>query len=232
MAITTNYSKQQIATAVAILFHAIGLAGILIFNNDLIIRSTPVNLLLMFALIVWTQQEKNIFFFVFMVTVMAAGVAVEVVGVNTGRLFGEYMYGPVLGYKVKNVPLLIGVNWFVIIYCCGISVHSLLTAAVEKLSVEDAAPKRSVRALSVIVDGATLAVFFDWIMEPVAVKLGFWQWQHNEIPLYNYICWFGVSMIMLALFHFGNFGKRNKFAVHLLLIQAMFFLILRTFLPQ
>lgn len=232
MAITTDYSKQQIATAVAILFHVIGLAGILVFNNDLIIRSTPVHMLLMFALIIWTQQDKNIFFFVFMVTVIAAGIAVEVVGVNTGHLFGEYMYGTVLGYKVKNVPLLIGVNWFIIIYCCGISVHALLTAAVEKLSVEDAAPKRSIRALSVIVDGATLALFFDWIMEPVAMKLGFWQWQNDEIPLYNYICWFGVSMILLALFHFGKFGKRNKFAVHLLLIQAMFFLILRTFLPQ
>ena len=223
-------NKQQLATAIAILFHVIGLAGILYFNSDWIIRSTPYNLLLMFALIVWTQEEKNSYFWVFMITTVAAGIAVEVLGVNTGVLFGEYIYGSVLGYKVKNVPLMIGVNWFVIIYCCGISIHSLLTAVVEKLAVEEAAPKKSIRALSVMVDGATLAVFFDWIMEPAAVKLGFWQWQDQEIPLFNYISWFLVSLLLLALFHFGKFSKRNKFAVHLLLIQAMFFLLLRTLL--
>ncbi|NEM04400.1 hypothetical protein G3W01_24170 [Escherichia coli] len=30
--------------------------------------------------------------------------------------------------------------------------------------------------ISLVLDGALLTVFFDWVMEPVAVKLGFWQW--------------------------------------------------------
>lgn len=227
---TTNFSKQQIATAVAILFHTVGLVGILVFKSDFIIRSTPFNLLLMFALVLWTQEEKNSFFFVFLAAVFVTGVAVEIIGVNTQLLFGEYSYGTVLGYKVKEVPLMIGINWFITIYCCGISIHTLLMKAIEKMAAESASPPMRLKALSVIVDGATLAVFFDWLMEPAAVKLGFWQWKDGEIPLYNYICWLGVSMLLLALFHFCKFSKRNKFAVHLLLIQAMFFLILRTFL--
>ena len=85
--------------------------------------------------------------------------------------------------------------------------------------------------MSVIVDGATLAVVFDWLMEPVAVKLGFWTWGGDgSIPLYNYICWLVISMLLLTIFHFCKFNKENKFAVNLLLIQALFFLILRTFL--
>jgi bisanhydrobacterioruberin hydratase len=227
---TTNFSKQQIATAVAILFHTVGLVGILVFKSDFITRSTPFNLLLMFALVLWTQEEKNSFFFVFLAAVFVTGVAVEIIGVNTQLLFGEYSYGTVLGYKVKEVPLMIGINWFITIYCCGISIHTLLMKAIEKMEAESALPPMRLKALSVIVDGATLAVFFDWLMEPAAVKLGFWQWKDGEIPLYNYICWLGVSMLLLALFHFCKFSKRNKFAVHLLLIQAMFFLILRTFL--
>lgn len=226
----TKFSKQQIATAIAILFHAIGLAGMLVFKNDVIISSTPLNLLLMFALLMWTQEEKNKWFYLFAVIVFATGVAVEIIGVNTGLLFGNYSYGHVLGYKFKGVPLMIGVNWFIIIYCCGISIYMLMEAAAAKLSAETATPKKTIKALSVIVDGATLAVFFDWLMEPVAIKLGFWQW-NGDIPLYNYVCWLVVSMLLLCLFHFCKFGKRNKFAVHLLLIQAMFFLILRTFLP-
>jgi bisanhydrobacterioruberin hydratase len=227
---TTNFSKQQIATAVAILFHTVGLVGILVFKSDFITRSTPFNLLLMFALVLWTQEEKNSFFFVFLAAVFVTGVAVEIIGVNTQLLFGEYSYGTVLGYKLKEVPLMIGINWFITIYCCGISIHTLLMKAIEKMEAESASPPMRLKALSVIVDGATLAVFFDWLMEPAAVKLGFWQWKDGEIPLYNYICWLGVSMLLLALFHFCKFSKRNKFAVHLLLIQAMFFLILRTFL--
>jgi bisanhydrobacterioruberin hydratase len=85
------------------------------------------------------------------------------------------------------------------------------------------------KAISVIVDGATLAVFIDWIMEPVAVQLGYWKW-NGEIPIYNYICWFVVAIAMLAIFHFCKFNKQNKFAVHLLMIQVLFFLLLRTFL--
>jgi bisanhydrobacterioruberin hydratase len=67
-------------------------------------------------------------------------------------------------------------------------------------------------------------------MEPVAVKLGYWQWKTEVIPFYNYLCWFVISMGLLTVFHFCNFSKQNKFAIHLLLIQAMFFLLLRTFL--
>jgi len=229
--VPTKFSKQQIATAIAILFHAIGLAGILIFKSEFIIRSTPVNLLLMFALLVWTQAEKNFYFFLFLLATMAVGILVEIIGVNTQMLFGNYTYGAVLGIQIKNVPLVIGINWFIIIYCCGISIHTFLRRAINKISAETQAPPMAMKALSIIVDGATLAVFFDWLMEPVAIQLGFWKWE-GGIPMYNYICWFIVSMLLLALFHFCTFSKQNKFAVHLLLIQLMFFLLLRTFLPQ
>ncbi len=87
----------------------------------------------------------------------------------------------------------------------------------------------SLKALSVIVDGATLAVFFDWLMEPIAVQLGYWKW-NGAIPFYNYLCWFIVSVVLLGAFQFSLFNKQNKFAVHLLMIQVMFFLLLKTFL--
>ena len=85
------------------------------------------------------------------------------------------------------------------------------------------------KSLSVIIDGATLAVFFDWLMEPVAVKLGYWQWINGEIPFFNYVSWFIISIILLSVFQHSKFSKHNKFAVNLLLIQLMFFLLLRTF---
>ncbi len=165
-----------------------------------------------------------------MLIAIIVGIVVEIIGVNTALLFGEYSYGKILGIQFKNVPLIIGVNWFLVIYCCGISTYTLLQKAIKKLAQETATPPKSLKAISVIFDGATLAVFLDWIMEPVAVKLGYWQWKSDAIPFYNYICWLVISSGLLTVFHFCNFNKQNKFAIHLLMIQAMFFLLLRTFL--
>ena len=130
------FTKYQIATAIAILFHAIGLTGILFFDRNFFINSTPVNLLLMFVLLVWTQAEKNKWFWIFLVICFIAGVGVEIIGVNTGVLFGNYQYGNVLGIQFKNVPLLIGVNWFIIIFCCGIAVNTLLMKIIHSLPAD------------------------------------------------------------------------------------------------
>ncbi len=221
-----GFTKYQIATAIAILFHLIGFVGIYFFKNDVIIKSTPLNLLLMLALIIWTQQQKNYFFYLFILACFITGMLVEIIGVNTKLLFGDYIYGNVLGINFKNVPLIIGINWFVIIYCVGVSITTLMQKAIDKLAQQTSKPAINIKAISIIIDGATLAVFFDWIMEPVAVKLNYWKW-NGEIPFYNYLCWFAISIILLTAFHFLNFNKKNKFAIHLLMIQALFFLLLR-----
>lgn len=226
-----RFSKFQVATAIAVLFHTIGLVGLLYFDKDFFLRSTPFNLLLTFVLLIWTQREKNMYFFLFLATCFCVGVAVEMIGIHTGLLFGEYSYGDVLGYKLQNVPLLIGVNWFIIIYCSGISIHTILRKAINRISADTGKNPATLKAWSVIIDGAMLAVFFDWLMEPVAVKLGYWAWKGGgSIPIFNYLCWFIVSILLLCVFHFAKFNKQNKFAVNLLLIQLMFFLLLRTFL--
>lgn len=226
-----RFSKNQIATAIAILFHTIGLAGMLFFKSSFILQATPLNLLLMFGLLIWTQTEKNYFFWIFLSVIVVTGIVVEIIGVNTRLLFGNYSYGNVLGLKFAHVPLIIGANWFIVIYCCGISIHTLLVKAIDTVAAQTAMRPMALKAVSVIIDGATVAVFLDWLMEPVAVQLGYWKW-NGEIPLYNYLCWFVIAMAMLTLFHFCRFNKQNKFAVHLLMIQIMFFLILRTFLRQ
>lgn len=227
----TRFTKFDIATAVAVLFHTIGLVGLLYFDKSFFLAATPFNLLLSFALLVWTQEGKNISFFLFIIICFAIGVSVEIIGINTGVLFGDYTYGNVLGYKLKNVPVLIGINWFIIIYCSGISIHTLLTKAIKRVANDTGKTPMALKALSIIVDGATLAIFFDWLMEPVAVKLGYWTWNGDgSIPMFNYMCWFAVCLLLLAAFHFIKFNKQNKFAVNLLLIQLMFFLLLRTFL--
>ena len=224
-----GFNRVQIATVIAVLFHAIGLLGILFLNRAFFVQTTSVNLLLMFILIGYTQSDLNKNILLFIMIAFGVGMIIEMIGTQTGYLFGNYSYGKVLGPSINNVPIIIGINWFIVIYCCGVSINLLLHKIVNQLSEMTEKSKPIIKLLSVVVDGATLAVAFDWLMEPVAIKLGFWKWGGDgSVPFFNYICWFIASLILLYLFHQLKFDKRNKFALHLLMIQAMFFLILRT----
>ncbi|MFT3978931.1 MAG: carotenoid biosynthesis protein [Ferruginibacter sp.] len=224
-------SKNTIATAITILFHSVGLVGMLYFKSEWIVQTTAFHLLLMAALLFYAQEKINLPFLVFFIICFITGILVEYAGTHTGILFGDYEYGTVLGPGIGDVPFIIGINWFIIIYCCGIAVHTLLERLSSRLKEEIVLPSPLMRMLSLVIDGATLAVFMDWLIEPVAIRLGYWKWMGDgEVPFYNYLSWFVVSMLLLLAFHQLPFQKQNKFAIHLLLIQAMFFLLLRTFL--
>lgn len=227
----SSFSPQKKATAIAVLFHVIGLTGILFFDRQLFVSLTPFNLLLSAGLLIYTQAEKNKAFFLFVLVCVVVGFSVEYIGVNHQLLFGEYEYLNAMGEQWQHVPLVIGVNWFIMMYCCGVSIQLFLNRMWNKLKDADQPARKNVGFIAVILDAALLATFFDWVMEPVAVKLGWWKWLGDgSIPLLNYISWFGISALLLLLFRLLSFNKQNQFAVNLLLIQFMFFLILRTVL--
>jgi bisanhydrobacterioruberin hydratase len=226
-----NKNKQNTALLLAIIFHTVGLIGILLFNRDFFISLTPLNLLVSLALVIWTQEDRNQQFWLFVTACFVTGIFTEWLGVHHQLLFGSYKYLSPLGYQWQDVPLLIGVNWFVIMYSCGTAVQIVLNKIWNRLKDDDMPARNNVGFWAIVLDGALLATFFDWVMEPVAVKLGFWQWLGDgSIPFKNYWSWFLVSAFLLLLFRLLRFQKNNLFAVHLLLIQLLFFLILRTFL--
>jgi putative membrane protein len=220
------FSKVQIATALALLFHVIGFIGLVWIDQQRFAALTPLNLLLMFGLILYTQTELEKGFLIFLFTCGIVGFMAEYVGVHKAWLFGHYQYGSALGWSFHNIPLIIGVNWFITIYGAAVLMHLLLNQLPLFSDVSNTLKKGSL-----VVDGAIIAVVFDWIMEPVAIRLGYWTWAGDgSIPFYNYVCWFFLSLILLLVFRFLSFKKENRFALHLLLIQTMFFLLLRTFL--
>jgi putative membrane protein len=221
----------KISLFIALLFHICGLIGILFTPyKDWFIKNTWINLLLMVDLLILTHPSKNLRFFAFVFATIIAGFFAEVLGVNTSVLFGKYNYGNVLGFKLFNVPLIIGLNWFLVIYCTGMITQSYENFMVKKINAKGMVINKRMMMTSFIIDASFLAVLFDWVMEPVASKLGFWQWENGKIPNYNYISWVIISALLLAVFRKLNYDIRNIFAVHLFIIQLLFFLVLRTFL--
>ena len=224
----TARNKQQIALYTTLAFHVSGFIAIGLFHSDLFVQLTPLNLLVCMALVFFTQEKINGPFLVFAASAFVLGFASEYIGVNTGLLFGDYSYGEVLGPKWRGVPWMIGVQWIVTMYCAGVAMHLLQERLLRNPGSHYHRFPAWWKGLSLVLDGALLAVLFDWLLEPVAVHLGYWTWHQGEIPLFNYACWYGVSLLVLFIFHKMPFPKQNLFAVHLLLIQAMFFLLLRT----
>lgn len=240
-----SISKKNIAIAIALLFHISGAIGMLLtpFKNWFIAH-TSLNLLIMVGLLFFTQEKgvdnntpfnnkkNNIGFVLFALTAFILGFLVEVIGVNTGALFGNYKYGNVMGFKLWGVPLIIGVQWFVTIYCCGVIMNFVNNWTQQKLIKrgEIKATTQKIQSISLIIDAALLATLFDYILEPVAQKLQYWQWQNNEIPYFNYTCWFFISIILLIILNKFNFNKLNPFAIHLFIIQLLFFIALRIYL--
>ena len=224
--------RVNIATFLAILFHTAGLVGMICGNTALFSRLTSMNMIVMLLLLLWTQPSRNRSFYLFLGIVMIIGFLSEYIGVHTGWLFGKYSYGAVLGISYDGIPLVTGVNWFIVTYCCGVTMVSVISRMAKNVPGDQQPLYARWGRASVIIDGALLATFFDWIMEPVAVQLGYWQWAPPAVvPVLNYLSWFVVSVVLLFLFLVCPFNKSNRFGVHLLLIQIMFFLLLKTFLP-
>jgi putative membrane protein len=184
----------------------------------------------MAVLLIWNQQEKNLSFISFLFISFLIGMGVEMIGVHTGRLFGSYQYGSNMGAKFNGVPWLIGLNWFVLMFCSGIVMTKLHHWIKDQYEASGITMTPVVERISLVFDGATIALFFDWVMEPVAVKMDLWEWKEDVIPIYNYVCWFLISMFLLWVFSKLKFNKDNHFAVDLLIIQVLFFLTLRVFL--
>lgn len=224
---------QQIAFWIAIVIHFFGLIGMLFLNREWFVALTPANLVIM-LLLLWLTHQKNSTakFYLFFLICWCTGMLVEIIGTNTGLLFGEYAYGEVLGIDIAGVPVLIGINWFSIVYSSAAIADKLLppVSVTDNSSVKG---KLTGRDFAVSFAGAMLTTFFDWVMEPVAVRLGYWEWKNDgEIPVYNYVCWFAVSFLLLLICSLLKLKISNRFAVRLFVIQLIFFLILRLFMPR
>ncbi len=207
-------NRNKLAILVIIILHMVGVMGIIWpYTRPLMISLTPANLLISAALLTLGHEQRDTTFWVFLIAAFLIGLGVEILGINTGLIFGEYNYGKALGIQVFSTPLLIGVNWFILSYTTGHLAHRISSAW-------------WINALS----AAALMTLIDVIIEPVAIFLTYWQWQNNTIPLSNYIGWFFTSLVIQILYTRLNIKSRNPISTPLLLTQVLFFLALLIFL--
>lgn len=202
---------ERLAILVLAVLYAVGIFGILLPIHEDFILLTPLNLLVSLALMLWAHARWNRRALAFLFIAYFAGFGAELFGVQTGILFGEYVYGRVLGPKVWGTPLMIGINWVLLGYSAGVIANTFFSRGHWML-----------RGLA----AALLMVGLDVLIEPVAIHYGFWSWEGGSVPLRNYLGWFLVAFPLQCLFAFWLGEVRNKVAIALFILQILFFLIL------
>jgi len=202
--------KIALATIVLVVFHAVGLYGLGFSSNPGWYRAlTPVNLLLTNVLLYSFHKTWNLSFVLFATVALLAGFISEIIGVHTGLLFGSYTYGQALGPKLWGIPLVISLNWLLLVYVTGIMVQSLPLHWFLKALL-----------------AAALMTFLDMFIEPIASVLDFWTWEGYRIPAANYWGWLGVGFLLQLYFNKADFNKQNPLAPVVYALQLLFFISL------
>jgi len=74
-----------------------------------------------------------------------------------------------------------------------------------------------------VIVGAVVLVLLDVLIEPIAMRFGYWQWANLIVPVENYLGWFIISGLVLGIFEAFKFEKQSRVGLVLLISQFVFF---------
>lgn len=210
MSRTLTYLIQEGLPITFIVFYSVGLALYLTPpTHNLFIQITPYTLVLVAVAIFshhkeWSPKAISVLAGIFLLSFIT-----EVIGVATGKLFGTYVYGEGLGFKIADVPLIIGLNWTFLTYASN-SIVSKYTS----------------KNIPVIVGAALLMVLYDILLEKVAPLMDMWSFSRNDPPVSNYVVWFLMALVFNWAVQKFNIDTQNRPARWLFFIQIGFFVII------
>jgi putative membrane protein len=205
--------KENIAIIILIILYAVGLIGSTVFRIDLI-KLTPINLILSATILFYFHQPKNTMFWIWTLGVVQAGYVLELLGVTTGRIFGQYLYGNNLGFKIADVPVIIGLNWVML---CYVSMHT------SQIILNKLVPNKNVNMMAKAGLGSFLMLIIDFFIENIAPQLDFWYWKNSIVPIQNYTAWYIFSFAFIFIYHQLELPLTNKIAPWLYGLQLAFF---------
>jgi putative membrane protein len=199
---------------VLIILYIVGFFGVTIPIHEDFMLLTPINLLTTFFIALYADKNKKTALYLALLLCYVFGLVIELIGVHNEFLFGKYAYGATLGTKIFDTPLIIGINWAMLVYAS--------TSFTNKYF-------KSYNLLIKSALGALIMVALDILIEPVAVNYDFWTWSNppiNELivaPLRNYITWYLAAFLLNILFHKLAPQTQNNVIELLFILQMLFF---------
>jgi putative membrane protein len=193
-----------------IIYYTVGVIGFALpYTRELFQNLIGFSILTSTILLFMFHRPWNARFLGASAFVLIGGIFIEAIGVNTGVIFGEYEYGSTLGPQIAGTPILIGVNWLMLVY--------IVWQLVQNIKVNGAGQ---------LLIGAAILVGYDLFLEPVAMETEMWNWAGQSVPHQNYIAWFVISLVFLSIFKLTKNRYENPVAPGLLAAQIAFFFLL------
>lgn len=216
----TRVPSAERATAAAIAaVYLVGVAGHLLPPLQPFMRAATPPVLALMGLVVlgWAVVRSGLRLLLWVVVTYLCTFALESIGVLTGKVFGAYHYGTVLGPMLFDVPVVIGFNWVLVV-----------------LGAVSLAERMSSHVLLSSVYAAFMAVVFDLVLEPVAVSLGYWSWHAQQgptvvlpaaalVPARNFAAWFLISLAAAAGYRALRLQRESQLPILYLGVQFVFF---------
>ena len=186
-------NKDALLQVILAVIYFVGIIGFsqAKFRDTLLPASGVVLYLSTLAIALASKNKMK--FIVFMSIAFLIGFGAEVIGVNTSYLFGNYVYGVNLGPKLLNVSIVIGLLWGVL----ALGAASM----VDQISLFNRWK---------VFFGAAIMLAVDLIMEPVAIANQFWSWEGGDVPLYNYVCWFLIAILLQLILRKFKLNEKNS----------------------
>jgi len=203
-----RYTKY--AVIFLVIFFIYGLRGLLDpHSRDQFISLFPLALLLSITTLLLFTDKISLKYSLVLIIIALAGFLIEAAGVHTKFIFGDYTYGDTLGIKVFNTPLIIGLNWAMLVFATSSITEQIRMPSLLK-----------------VLTGASLMVLYDVLLEIIAPVTGMWTWKNGVAPLRNYLAWFVISFLLHLLVRFFKVETRSAMAIPVLIIHAVFFIFL------
>jgi putative membrane protein len=178
------------------------------FTHDLFRHLIPVTILLMSIIIIIYHKPLNMRFWQITILVAILGFGIEVAGIKTGFLFGDYVYGSILGPKIAEVPIIMGLNWVLMVYG-GMAIAS----------------RTGLQMIPVSLISALILTITDIVIEKFAILTGMWSWDGGSPPFRNYISWYVASFILSLLYYKAIRAGKRKVAVYIYIYQMVLFIL-------
>lgn len=203
--------SEKIRIGIIAILHLVGLIGFSIpAYKPLFQFITPYHLLIISIVLVSEKKLINKGFILFFAISFFIGYGAEVIGVKSGLLFGYYEYTNILGLKLLDVPLCLGLLWATTAYAA----NEIANKVIQNIALK-------------IVIASLLMVLFDFLLEPFAIQSNLWQWKSASIPNYNYVSWFMVGLVLSTIFQNTVKILPNKVSPYFFFIQILFFIAFR-----
>ena len=190
--------------------YLVGLIGLLLPTSQPLFQELiPVNIFLSFLTVIFFHTKFSVNFLISFLLIFLFGFLLEVAGVSTGAIFGVYYYQSFLGPKFFNVPILIGINWFFLVYC--------VSSIFEKY-------QNNTFVFALLV--SLFMLILDIALQFFAIKNNMWIWTENGFPpIKNFIAWFIAAFIFTIIYSKLNPKIiANKIAHVIFYIMFLFFL--------